>query len=86
MQFFVFFFTSCFSLVSLQRRPWQTSSDNPMRGVVIWPEKEVMETTVTLYKVWHCRNVCVCVHTVGSMLCVYCYNAWLFNVQGLLCD
>jgi hypothetical protein len=32
------------------RRPWQASLDNPTRGVVVWPDKEVMETTVTLYK------------------------------------
>ena len=27
------------------------SPDTPLRGVVVWPEQETMETTVTLYKV-----------------------------------
>lgn len=35
----------------LQLRPWQPSPDNKARGVVIWPEPEIMEITVTLYKV-----------------------------------
>ena len=33
-----------------QVRPWQPSPDNKMRGVVIWPDPEGMEITVTLYK------------------------------------
>ena len=42
--------------VHLQLRPWQQSPDNNARGVVIWPEPEVMDITVTLYKVRGCQT------------------------------
>ena len=51
---------SCTSLLS-QLRPWQQSPDNNARGVVIWPEPEIMDITVTLYKV-HCTRIVQCVH------------------------
>ena len=52
--------SSCTSLLS-QLRPWQQSPDNNARGVVIWPEPEIMDITVTLYKV-HCTRIVQCVH------------------------
>lgn len=30
--------------------PWLPSPDNTLRGLVVWPEPEVVESTVTLYK------------------------------------
>jgi hypothetical protein len=64
---------SCCSLdtATLQRRPWQASLDNPTRGVVVWPDKEVMETTVTLYKV---RNPSFSLPYTYFAECVYTHT------------
>ena len=54
-------------------RPWQQSPDNNARGVVIWPEPEIMDITVTLYKVrWFaisncCCRMCVCTVYIDRM-------------------
>ena len=37
----------------MQSRRWQPAPDNKVRGVVVWPEPEVMDITITLYKVTH---------------------------------
>ena len=35
----------------LQIFPWLPSPDNPLRGIVVWPEPETVEAAITLYKV-----------------------------------
>ncbi len=36
---------------SFQILPWLPSPDTPVRGLVVWPEPEVVEASITLYKV-----------------------------------
>ena len=38
-------------IIVIQILPWLPSPDNSLRGLVVWPEPEVVESTVTLYKV-----------------------------------
>ena len=32
---------------------WQPNIGNPFRGIIVWPEPEPVDITVTLYKVRH---------------------------------
>jgi len=31
--------------------PWQPGISNPFRGIIVWPEPDPVDITVTLYKV-----------------------------------
>ena len=54
---------------SFQILPWLPSPDTPTRGLVVWPEPEVVEASITLYKVIH-RHCLIFICIGSSLVCV----------------